>query len=90
MQPKIKILYVITSTSVGGAEKVLCDTATNLDHNQYDISVCSLKNKGEIAGALERQGIEVYCLHMGDGERFLGWLFSIMAMLRLLLFLIKI
>ena len=89
MKPKIKILYVITSSGVGGAEKVLYDTATGLNDNQYDISVCSLKNKGEIASALERRGIEVYGLHMGDGERFTGWLSSIVALLRLFLCLMK-
>ena len=90
MKPKIKILYIITSSGIGGAEKILYYTATGLDYNKYDISVCSLKNKGEIARALEKQGIEVCCLHMGGRERFLGWLSSIIALIRLFPYLIRI
>jgi len=90
MKPKIKILYIITSSGIGGAERILYYTATGLNYNKYDISVCSLKKKGEIARALEKQGIEVYCLHMGGRERFLGWLSSIIALIRLFPYLIRI
>ena len=90
MKPKIKILYIITSSGIGGAEKILYYTATGLDYNKYDISVCSLKKKGEIAGDLEKQEIEVCCLHMGGRERFLGWLSSIITLIRLFPYLIRI
>ena len=90
MKPKIKILYIITSSGIGGAEKILYYTATGLDYNKYDVSVCSLKNKGEIARALEKQGIEVCCLHMGGRESFLGCLSSIIALIRLFPYLVRI
>ena len=90
MKPKIKILFIITSSGIGGAEKILCYTATGLDYNKYDISVCSLKKKGEIAADLEKRGIEVCCLHMGGRESSLGWLSSIIALIRLFPYLIKI
>jgi len=90
MKPKIKILYIITSSGIGGAERILYYTATGLDYNKYDISVCSLKKMGEIAEDLEKQGIEVYCLHMGGRESFWGWLSSIIALIRLFPYLIRI
>ena len=90
MKPKIKILYIITSSSIGGAERILYYTATGLNYNKYDIAVCSLKNKGEIARALEKQGIEVCCLHMGGRESSLGWLSSTIALIRLFPYLIRI
>jgi len=90
MKPKIKILYIITSSGIGGAEKILYYTATGLDYDKYDISVCSLKKMGEIARALEKQGIAVYCLHMGDRESFWGWLSSIIALIRLSPYIIRI
>lgn len=90
MKQKIKILFIITSSGIGGAEKMLYYTATGLNYNKYDVSVCSLKKKGEIAAYLEKQGIEVYCLHMGGRERFLGWLSSIIALIRLFPYLIRI
>ena len=90
MKPKIKILYIITSSGIGGAERILYYTATGLDYNKYDISICSLKKKGEIAGDLEKQGIEVCCLHLGGRERFLGWLSSIITLIWLFPYLIRI
>jgi glycosyltransferase involved in cell wall biosynthesis len=90
MKPKIKILFIITSSGIGGAEKILYYTATGLNYNKYDVSVCSLKKNGEIAGDLEKQGIEVCCLHMGGRERFLGWLSSIITLIRLFPYLIRI
>jgi len=90
MKPKIKILYIITSSGIGGAERILYYTATGLDYNKYDISICSLKKKGEIAGDLEKQGIEVCCLHLGGRERFLGWLSSIITLIQLFPYLIRI
>ena len=87
MNSKIKIAYVITSTGVGGAEKILYHTVTGLDYNQYSVSVCSLKEKGEIAKELEKKGIEVHSLHMTSEARVLGWLASTIALLRLFSYL---
>lgn len=87
MNSKIKIAYIITSTGVGGAEKILYHTVTGLDYNQYSVSVCSLKEKGEIAKELEKKSIEVHSLHMTSEERFLGWLTSTIALLKLFSYL---
>lgn len=84
---KIKIVYVITSTGVGGAEKILYHTATGMDCNRYEISVCSLKKKGVIAEELAKRGIEVHCLHMANKEGFIGWFSSAMALFKLLPYL---
>ena len=42
---KIKILYVITSLGLGGAEKLLLSYLKNLDQNKYSLNVCSLREK---------------------------------------------
>ncbi len=39
---KKKVLFVIESFIVGGAEKVLIDIVNHLDANQFDITVCSV------------------------------------------------
>ena len=52
-----KILHVITSLDVGGAECVLIDLANILYENGADISVCTIVNRGEIADKLNN-GIE--------------------------------
>jgi glycosyltransferase involved in cell wall biosynthesis len=42
---KIKILYVITSLGLGGAEKLLLYYLRNLDKSKYSFSVCYLRAK---------------------------------------------
>ena len=42
---KIKILYVITSTGFGGAERLLLSHLKMLDHKKYDFFVCCLREK---------------------------------------------
>ena len=39
---KTKILFLIESFIVGGAEKVLIDIVNNLSKDKYDITVCSI------------------------------------------------
>jgi glycosyltransferase involved in cell wall biosynthesis len=85
----IKILFVITSSGIGGAEKVLYHTCTLLDPERYAVSICSLKEKGHIARDAETAGIEVRCFTMADGEGFFGWISSLAALFRLTGYLIK-
>lgn len=89
MNSKIKIVYVITSTGVGGAEKILCKTVMGMDYNKYNLSICSLKKKGEKAKELEKHGITVDCLNMANKEGVIGWLTSIIALVRLYSYLKK-
>lgn len=42
---KIKILYVITSLGLGGAENLLLSYLKRLDRNKYDFFVCALREK---------------------------------------------
>lgn len=42
---KIKILYVITSLGLGGAEKLLLSYLNKLDNNKYSFYVCCLRDK---------------------------------------------
>ena len=90
LKAPIKILFVITSTGVGGAEKMLYHTSTALDPARYLPSICSLKEKGEIARDMEAAGIEVHCLTMADGDRFRGWFASLTALFRLIRYLLKV
>jgi len=87
MSSKIKIAYIITSSGVGGAEKILYHTVTGLDYNQYSVSIFTLKEKGVTAKELEKLGIEVHCLHMANKEGFMGWLISTITLLKLFSYL---
>jgi len=89
-QTPIKILFVITSSGIGGAEKVLYHTSTLLDPERYTSSICSLKEKGQIARQAETAGIAVHSLTMADGERAFGWISSLAALFRLTRYLVKV
>ncbi|MEK7746408.1 MAG: glycosyltransferase [Elusimicrobiota bacterium] len=58
--PAKRVLYVSTSTTVGGAEKTLYTLATLLDPKKFQVAgVLSLKHKGEYAKKLEEAGVVV-------------------------------
>ncbi len=89
-QTPIKVLFVITSSGIGGAEKVLYHTSTLLDPERYTASICSLKEKGQIARQAETAGIAVHSLTMADGDRAFGWISSLGALFRLTRYLFKL
>jgi len=61
----MKILYVITSTTLGGAEKALFEVVTRLDRKRFTpCAVISLKPEGVYAQKLRGHGIAVESLDM--------------------------
>ncbi|MFH1612612.1 MAG: glycosyltransferase [bacterium] len=86
---KINILMVITSTGIGGAEKIFFQIIQGLDKKKYQIVVCSLKKKGEIALELEKQGIKVISLNTFDKENFWAVLDSFRIIIKLVFICLK-
>jgi len=66
-----RILYLITSSGVGGAERALWQLLRRLDRSRWEPTVVSLKPPGEIAGRIRSLGIEV--LSPGIGEETGGF-----------------
>ena len=63
---KTRILYVITSSGVGGAEKTLFNLLSLLNRDKFEVAgVVSLKPCGEYAEKIRALGIEVRSLNMG-------------------------
>jgi len=56
---KIKLLVVIHSLSVGGAEGQVYELVKRLDKNRYEPVVCSLTNQGAYIDKLRADGIRV-------------------------------
>lgn len=68
--PPLRILYVSTSTTVGGAEKTLYTLATLVDPARFKVAgVVSLKPRGHYARALEAAGHKVFSLELKDSPR---------------------
>ena len=59
----MKILYIITSTDVGGAEKALAELAA-FTAKEHTVKVLSLKPLGPVARELQAAGVEVASLNM--------------------------
>jgi glycosyltransferase involved in cell wall biosynthesis len=65
-----RILFVSTSTTVGGAEKTLFALATLLDHRRYPVAgVVSLKPEGHYARRLAEQGVKTHSLKLAGAPR---------------------
>ncbi|MBI4358111.1 MAG: glycosyltransferase [Candidatus Omnitrophica bacterium] len=60
---RIRLLQLIWSLDLGGAEQVVMDLARGLDRQKFKTIVCCLNNKGRYAPSLERTGIKVIALH---------------------------
>jgi len=63
----MKVLHVITSLSVGGAEIMLRNVALGLEPQRYQSQVLSLTGKDPIGLELERGGVAVTALHGRGG-----------------------
>jgi len=62
IQKKIKILYLTTSSKIGGAEQVILALAKNIDHALFDIEVCILSPKGALNEELDRLKVKNFAL----------------------------
>jgi len=61
-----RILYIITSSGVGGSELALWHLLRRLDRSRWEPTVVSLKLPGEIAERIRSLGIEVLSPGIGD------------------------
>ncbi len=67
MNERVRILYVVTTLAVGGAERSLYELVRGLDRSRYDPMVCSLISRGALAKPLEELGVTVVELGVGPG-----------------------
>jgi len=56
----IKILYVIGTLNIGGAERHLVEVVTHLDREIFEPSVCVLSDGGPLRADIENAGIPVF------------------------------
>jgi hypothetical protein len=61
-----RILYLITSSGVGGSERALWQLLRRLDRSRWEPTVVTLKPSGETASRIRNLGIEVLSLQLGD------------------------
>ncbi|MGB9735985.1 MAG: glycosyltransferase [bacterium] len=59
---KIKILYLTTSSKIGGSEQVILAIMENINRDQFDIEVCTLGPRGALHEELDKLKVKNYSL----------------------------
>jgi len=62
----VNVLYLITDLHIGGTEKMLYETVTNINITEYHPIVCGLKSWGVYAQKLKEKGVRVITLNSGN------------------------
>ncbi len=83
MNAPATLLYVITSTGTGGAEKALLELVRRIDRARYRIVVCSLKRPGAYGARLAAAADEFYHLGLSEAAGLRAVLNFLPALLRM-------
>lgn len=59
IERKINLLIVATSLWIGGAETVMRHLAQSVDRRRFNVTVCYLKERGQIGDELCREGVDI-------------------------------
>lgn len=71
LNKKIKILYFITSSQMGGAEKMLYELSKRINKSRFKILVCTIKNEdGQLLKNLEKVNIQTKTLNLNSKWQF--------------------
>lgn len=62
-RPPIKVMFVIGTLNVGGAETQLVELASRLDRRRFEPVVCSLFSGGALTEPLRARGVRVHVLN---------------------------
>lgn len=76
------MMHVITGLNAGGAELMLLKLITAMDRTQFNPSVVSLTDIGDIGGKIASLGVEVDCLGMNRSEIDVAALVRLSRMMR--------
>ncbi len=82
MSPSMRLLFVISGLSVGGAEMMLWKLLSLLDPKSFQSEVISLTTLGPVAERIRKLGVPVRALEMKQGWRSLTSLASILKLRR--------
>ncbi len=78
----LKILHIISTTDVGGAERNLQRLVCGMDRNRFENMVVSMTTKGPVGIEIEKCGIPVKALNMTKGLPDPRGIFRLMRIVR--------
>ena len=61
-EPRVRVLHVISSLTVGGAERLVVSAARGLSPDRFDHQICCLSERGPLADEAAAAGIPVFCI----------------------------
>ena len=67
-EKQIRVLFLIGTLEIGGAEKQLVEIASGLDRRRFAATVCCLSNGGPLAGALAAAGVPTITVGFFSGR----------------------
>lgn len=82
---KSKILFLIGTLNVGGAETQLVELASRIDRSKFDPVVCCISSGGDLIAALRARGVRVESLNYSrtfPGQ--LGYVLSLPRMFQMI------
>jgi glycosyltransferase involved in cell wall biosynthesis len=59
---RLRVLHVITSLTVGGAERLVVSAAARLPRGRFDSAICCFAARGPLAADAEAAGVPIWCL----------------------------
>jgi len=65
----IRVLQIITSLGIGGAERLVVSAATGLPPARFEQAICVLTERGPLAAEAEAAGAPVFCIGEFPGLR---------------------
>jgi glycosyltransferase involved in cell wall biosynthesis len=78
----IRVVHVITTLDVGGAEMMLANVLGRVQLERYPTTVVSLTDRGRLAERIERLGVPVISLGLRSGVAGLAGVFKLANVLR--------
>jgi glycosyltransferase involved in cell wall biosynthesis len=67
--PRIRILHVITSLGIGGAERLVISAVRGLPAPRFEHAICCLAERGPLAEEAEAAAVRVFCVGEYPGLR---------------------
>ncbi len=77
-----RILYVIETLGIGGAETQLLKLQGYMDRERFESHVCYLYGSSDLVPDFEEQGVEVHCLALKHRHQWLRGIMRLTALVR--------
>ncbi|MFE1746599.1 glycosyltransferase family 4 protein [Coleofasciculus sp. H7-2] len=78
----MKLLFIITGLSTGGAEMMLYNLLSHINRDQFEPVVISLMKRGTLNACIESLGIPVYTINMKPGIPTLASIWRLVSIVR--------